>query len=107
MRTIREAVNSTLSSPAKLIDGAQDIPVALSLRAGRVRFENADIDASIDVRDIDEIEYGSDLMTGGIADRAVLRLHSHGRAFEFVLDVAAAERWCRQLPALKSSNSGH
>lgn len=95
---LRMATASPLSSPAKLIDGVHDIPVALSLHGGRVRYENAELDASIDVHDIDEIEYGSDLMTGGIAAGALLRLRSHGRAFEFVLDVTAAERWSRRLP---------
>jgi hypothetical protein len=97
-RRTRTVSQSMLSSRAKLIDGLQNIPVALSLYAGRVQYQNADLDASIDVRDIDEVEYSSDLMTGGIADGAMLRLRSHGRAFEFVLDVAAAEHWSRRLP---------
>lgn len=89
---------TALLSPAMLIEGADDIPVALSLHAGRVRYESADRDASIDVHDIDEVEYGSDLMTGAIAGGAMLRLRSHGRAFEFALDIATAERWSERLP---------
>ena len=94
----RTLSGSALVSPATLIDGAHDIPVALSLNAGRVRYECADLGASIDVRDIDEVKYGSDLMTAGIAGTAILRLRCHGRAFAFVLDIAAAERWSRRLP---------
>ncbi len=90
--------DGSIRTAAKLIDGVRDIPVALSFHAGRVRYESVDLDATIEVGDIDEVEYSSDLMTGGIADGAVLRLHSHGRAFEFVLDVTAAERWCQWLP---------
>lgn len=89
---------SVLLSPATLIEGARDIPVALSLHAGRVRYESSDVDASIDVHDIDEVEYSSDLMTGSVASGAMLRLRSHGRAFEFALDIATAERWSRRLP---------
>jgi hypothetical protein len=89
---------STISSRAQLIDGANHIPVALTLDPRRITYRSPTLDASIDVHDIDEVEYGSDMMTGGIADGAVLRLRSHGRAFEFVLDMAAAERWSHQLP---------
>lgn len=94
----RRGATSLLSSRAQLIDGANHIPVALSLDAERVTYENENFDASIDVRQIDEVEYGSDLVTGGIANGATLRLRSHGRAFEFVLDVAVAERWSQTLP---------
>ena len=96
--TARSLSGSTLVSPATLIDGAHDIPVALSLNAGRVRYESAGLDASIDVREIDEVEYVSDLMTGDVAGGAMLRFRTHGRAFEFALDIAVAERWSRRLP---------
>ena len=99
--TVR-TLSAALVSPAMLIDGAHDIPVALSLNGGRVRYESADRDASFDVHDIDEVEYASDLMTGSIAGGAMLRLRSHGRAFEFALDMAAAERWSRRLPPHRS-----
>lgn len=52
------------------------------------------------------MEYGSDLVAGGIADGAVLRLRSHGRAIEFVLDVAAAEQWSRRLPPHRLDEAG-
>ena len=87
-----------LVSPATLIGGARDTPGALSLKDGRVRYVSVDLDASFDLRDIDEVEYDSDLMTGGIAGGALLRLRSHGHAFEFAIDFVAAERWSRRLP---------
>src|SRR5213080_1661214 len=77
---------ATLCSAAHLIDGRNHIPVALTLEPRQISYENRDFDGSIDIGQIDEVEYGSDLVTGGIADGAVLRLRSHGRAFEFVLD---------------------
>ena len=102
----RRAGTSLLSSRAQLIDGANHIAVALSLDAEHVTYENSDFDASIDVRQIDEVEYGSDLVTGGIADGAILRLRSHGRAIEFVLDVAAADRWSHHLPPHRVNEGG-
>lgn len=102
----RKRGTSMLTSSAQLIDGANHIPVALSLDAGRFSYESEDFDASIDVQQIDEVEYGSDLVTGGIADGAVLRVRSHGRAFEFVVDVATAERWCQHLPPHRFGQTG-
>lgn len=95
-----------LSSRAQLIDGANHIPVALSLDPIRITYRNADLDATIDMHQIDEVEYGSDLVTGGIADGAVLRLRAHGRAIEFVLDSASAERWSHHLPPHRMDESG-
>lgn len=95
-----------LSSRAQLIDGGNHIAVALTLASSRITYRNAMVDASIDIREIDEVEYGSDLVTGGIADGAVLRLRSHGRAFEFVLDNATAERWSHRLPPHRMNETG-
>jgi hypothetical protein len=87
-----------LVSHAHLIDGRNHIPVALTLDNKQILYGNTDLDASIDIVQIDEVEYGSDLVTGGIADGAVLRLRSHGRATEFLLDMASANRWSALLP---------
>jgi hypothetical protein len=104
---VRNGTTSMLSSRAQLIDGANHIPVALSLDDAHVTYENSDLHASIDVQQIDEVEYGSDLITGGIADGAILRLRSHGRAFEFVLDVGVADQWSHQLPPHRMNELGH
>ena len=98
--------DAMVASRAQLIDGANHIPVALTLDPTRITYRNADLDASIDIRQIDEVEYGSDLVTGGIADGAVLRLRAHGRAIEFVLDSAAADRWCHRLPPHRMNEEG-
>jgi hypothetical protein len=103
---LRKRGTSMLTSPAHLIDGANHIAVALSLGPAGISYENADLDASIDLGQIDEVEYGSDLVTGGIADGAVLRLRSHGRAYEFVLGVAVAERWSHSLPPHRIDQPG-
>jgi hypothetical protein len=90
--------DAVLVSHAQLIDGRDHIPVALTLGRQQIVYGNAGLERSIDIVQIDEVEYGSDLVTGGIADGAVLRLRSHGRAIEFVLDMASADRWSALLP---------
>ncbi len=97
---------SILASRAQLIDGPNHIPVVLSLGDSQIAYENADLDATIDMGQIDEVEYGSDLVTGGIADGAILRLRAHGRAFEFVLESAAASLWSSRLPPHRVDERG-
>jgi hypothetical protein len=102
----RRVATGMLSSRAQLIDGRNHIPVALSLDDTHLTYENADFDASIDVRQIDEVEYGSDLVTGRIAHGAVLRIRSHGRSIEFVMDSSAAENWCHRLLPHRMNEGG-
>jgi len=97
---------SILASRAQLIDGGNHIPVVLSLGSQQIAYANSDLDASIDMVQIDEVEYGSDLVTGGIAGGAILRLRAHGRAFEFVLENAAAELWSHRLPPHRMDELG-
>lgn len=97
---------ATISSRAHLVDGANHIPVALTLERQQISYQNADLDAILDIAQLDEVEYGSDLLTGGIATGAVLRLRSHGRAIEFVLDSASAEKWSKVLPPHRMNEAG-
>jgi len=87
-----------ICSKAEFVDGRNHIPVALTLEQSQIYYENADLDATLDIDHIEEVEYASDLLTGGISSGAVLRLRAHGRAIEFVLDFASAEKWARLLP---------
>ncbi|HEY5611314.1 MAG TPA: hypothetical protein VIL97_08920 [Thermoanaerobaculia bacterium] len=102
----QRGATATICTRAELIDGRNHIPVALALRSSEVSYENPDLHGSLDIARIDEVEYASDLMTGGIATGAVLRLRSHGRAFEFILDLASAEKWSRQLPPHRMGEPG-
>lgn len=88
----------SIFSHALLIDGRDYIPVALTLARQQIVYSNDHLEQSIAVLQIDELEYISDLVTGAIADGAVLRLWWHGRAVEFVLDMASAVRWSALLP---------
>jgi hypothetical protein len=95
-----------LCSHAHLIDGRNHIPVDLTLERRQIVYGNGNLEGSIQIGQIDEVEYGSDLVTGGIADGAVLRLRAHGRALEFVLDMTSAERWSALLPPHRLNDPG-
>ena len=96
----------TIRSKAQLINGGNHILVALTLERNQIVYQNLHLNGSIGISQIDEVEYGSDLVTGGIADGAVLRLRSHGRAIEFVMPVAAAEQWSHRLPPHRVDEAG-
>ena len=92
--------SSKLVSRAEYVEGAEMIPVALALTDSTFYYENADLQASFDLDRIDEIEYDDDLATGRTLHGAcrVLRLRSHGAAFEFVLDRNECSKWTAALP---------
>ena len=106
----RHRPTAKVSSRAELVD-AMNAPskhalIALTLEQQHIYYQNSDLDATLDIDQIDEVEYSSDLLTGGIATGAVLRLRAHGRAIEFVLDMASARRWSELLPPHRMDQIG-
>lgn len=96
----RRAKNAKLVSRAQYVEGAEKIPVAISLTADTIIYENPDLDASFDLNRIDEIEYAEDLVTGKTIEphSKVLRLRSHGTTFEFMMPQQDAAKWQSALP---------
>lgn len=93
--------NSRLVCRADYVEGRDHIPVALALTDDTFYYENPDLQASFELRRIEEVDYDDELLTGHAADPAhrVLRLRSHGRAFEYLLARADADKWAAALPA--------
>lgn len=96
----KRRATATLVSRADYVEGVEKIAVALSLTDGTLNYENPDLEASFDLERIDEVEYDGELATGRSLSEGcrVLRLRSHGQAFEFVLDKTDCERWRSVLP---------
>ena len=92
--------SAKLVSRADYVEGAETIPVALALTADTFYYENPDMEASFDLNRIDEIEYSDELMTGKNHDEhcRVLRLRSHGTAFEFLIERGESRKWEAALP---------
>ena len=83
---------------ADFIEGPNRIPVALSLVEDRICYENPDLDAFLELKNIDEVEYDDETVTGHQVDGRVLRCRSHGHTFEFLIDKASAPQWGTALP---------
>jgi hypothetical protein len=92
---------SRVVSRADYVEGNEVVPVALSISSDTIYYENPDLEASFELARIDEVEYDDELTTGKHVSQnhRVLRLRSHGRSFEFVLEKAEQPKWVEALPA--------
>ena len=97
----KRAASSKVVSRADYVEGLNRIPVALSLSDDSLYYENPDLQASFELRNIEEIEYDDELATGRQVERGcrALRLRSHGATFEFILDPIDCQKWAALLPA--------
>lgn len=91
--------SSRLVTRADFLEGMQKIPVAMSLTDDALFYENPDLQASLELAVVDEVEYDDETATGHAVVGKALRIRSHGHAFEFVLDMATARQWEQILPA--------
>lgn len=90
---------SKFAGPASFVEGRERIPVAIAVDDRCFYYENADLQASLDLDRIEEIEYAGDTATGlDVHDGKVLRLRSHGQMFEFIIDKASAGSWTSAMP---------
>ncbi|HEU4521446.1 MAG TPA: hypothetical protein VFT12_05540 [Thermoanaerobaculia bacterium] len=92
--------SATLVSKADYANGIERMPVSLALTSDSVYYENPDLEASLELARIDEVEYDDELTTGKSVEQTsrVLRIRSHGTPFEFVMPAADATRWQQALP---------
>ena len=102
----KRRATSKIASPAALLEGPNRIPVVLSLAGDRIIYENPDLDAALELQNLEEIEYDDETATGHAVHGRVLRLRSHGHSFEFELDPPTAKQWEEALPA-KHLETGH
>jgi hypothetical protein len=83
----------------ELVEGKQHIPVALALSGSTLYYENADLNASLDLESIEEVEYSNELVTGQeVVHGKVMRLRCFSKVFEFVVDATSAPQWQAALP---------
>ena len=95
----KRRATSRFVSRGELVDGNRHLDVALALTESTFFYENADMQASLDLDWIREIEYDTELATGTTPPAGeVLRLRSNSQAFEFVLPNDVAARWHEMLP---------
>lgn len=86
-------------SRGEFVDGNRHLQVALAVTQSTLFYENADMQASLDLDWMREIEYDTELATGTTPPTGkVLRLRSKSQTFEFVLPDDVVARWHMMLP---------
>ena len=95
----RRRTASRLVGRAEFVDGNRRLDVALALTQSTFFYENGSMQASIDLQWVREIEYDTELATGGpVRGGRVLRLRSDSQTFEFVVPNDDVARWYLMLP---------
>ncbi len=95
----RRRTTSRLVSRGEFVDGNRHLAVALAVTHSTFFYENSDMQASLDLQWVREIEYDTELATGLAVDGGkVLRLRSDSQTFEFVLPNDVVARWHMMLP---------
>src|SRR5438270_10489912 len=94
----RRSASSRVASRADFVEGMQRIPVALALTDDTIFYESPDLQASLELQRIEEVEYDDETATGQHVVGRALRLRAHSHSFEFVLDAETARRWQTALP---------
>ena len=99
----KRRASARLVSRADFVEGLERIPVALALSTDIISYENPDLDATLELKHIEEVEYDDETATGQSVDGKALRLRSHCHTFEFVLDSNTARQWESTLPPRRMS----
>jgi len=95
----RRRSSSRMVGRGQFVDGNRHLDVALAVTQSTFFYENRDMQASLDLQWVREIEYDTELATGGVvAGGRVLRLRSDSQTFEFVVPNDTVARWHLMLP---------
>ena len=93
---------SRIVSRGEFVDGSRCLEVALALTDKALYYESSEVQASLDLEWIEEVDYDTELATGrSIAGGQVLRLRCHRQVFEFILPDEVVLAWKGVLPATR------
>jgi len=90
----------------ELVDGNRHLDVAMAVTQSTLFYENANLQASIDLQWVREIEYDTTLATGTAPPAGkVLRLRSNSQMLEFVIAADVMPRWHLMLPPRRAGKA--
>ncbi|HEX2060153.1 MAG TPA: hypothetical protein VHK90_05395 [Thermoanaerobaculia bacterium] len=91
--------SSRMVSRGEFVHGSRHMNVAVALTRSTFFYENDDMQASLELQWVSEIEYDTHLSTGSaVTGGKVLRLRCYSQMFEFVLPDDVLVRWHTMLP---------
>jgi hypothetical protein len=95
----RRRTTARMVSRGSFVDGNRHLAVALAVTDSTFFYENSDMQASLDLQWVREIEYDTELATGlAVAGGKVLRLRCYSQTFEFILPNDVVARWHMMMP---------
>lgn len=95
----KRRATSRMVSGGEFVDGNRHLKVALALTSSDLFYENGDMEGSLDLRWVRDVEYDTSLVTGqAVSGGKVLRIRSFSQVFEFVIPEEAVTRWHTMLP---------
>jgi len=102
----KRRATSRFVSRGELVDGNRHLDVALAVTQSTLFYENATMQASVDLQWVREIEYDSVLATGAAPPAGkVLRLRLDIRVLEFIIAADDMPRWHLALPARRAGKA--
>jgi len=100
----RRRKTARMVSRADFIDGGRHVAVALAVTDSTFFYENTDMQSTLDLQWVREIEYGAQLANGvAVAGGKVLRLRCYNETFEFVLPNDVVARWHMMMPPRRAA----
>ena len=100
----RRRTTARMVSRADFIDGDRHVAVALAVTDSMFFYENSDMQATLDLQWVREIEYATELTTGvAVVGGKVLRLRCYNQTFEFVLPNDVVARWHMMMPPRRAA----
>lgn len=104
---VKRRPTSRMVGRGEFVDGNRHLEVALAVTQETFFYENADMEASIDLQWVREIEYDTELATGTTPLHGkVLRFRSNSQTFEFVLPEDSVARWHMMMPPRRMAQAG-
>jgi hypothetical protein len=101
----RRRTTSRMVSRGEFVDGNRHLAVALAVTDSTFFYENSDMQASLDLQWVREIEYDTELATGtAVTGGKVLRLRCYSQTFEFVLPNDVVARWHMMMPPRRAAD---
>ena len=100
----RRRTTARMVSRGDFVDSGRHVPVALAVTDSTFFYENSDMQATLDLKWVREIEYDTSLTTGAaVAGGKVLRLRCYSQTFEFVLPNDVVARWHMMMPPRRAA----
>jgi hypothetical protein len=97
--TNKRRATSQVVSRGEYVDGNRHFDVAMAATPTTLFYENEDMQASLDLAWVREVEYDSELVTGArIESGSVMRLRSDRQTFEFVIPADSVASWRVAVP---------